>query len=112
MDASGSNKRPCVDDGSNIRLLETEKISKASSLSSDATFIKETEEAHFLDLKLREKETELNLLKKMKRMEDGFNVEEEFQKVEEQVSKAYKEKNEFKVISIDWDKMGYGSTES
>jgi len=101
-----------VDDGSNIRLLETEKISKASSLSSDATFIKETEEAHFLDLKLREKETELNLLKKMKRMEDGFNVEEEFQKVEEQVSKAYKEKNEFKVISIDWDKMGYGSTES
>ena len=101
-----------MDDGSNIRLLETEKISKASSLSSDATFIKETEEAHFLDLKLREKETELNLLKKMKRMEDGFNVEEEFQKVEEQVSKAYKEKNEFKVISIDWDKMGYGSTES
>jgi len=101
-----------VDDGSNIRLLETEKNSKASSLSSDATFIRETEEAHFLDLKLREKETELNLLKKMKRMEDGFNVEDEFQKVEEQVSKAYKEKNEFKVISIDWDKMGYGSTES
>jgi len=48
----------------------------------------------------------------MKRMKDGFNVEEEFQKVEEQVSKAYKEKNAFKVISIDWDKLGYGSTES
>jgi len=65
-----------------------------------------------LDLKLREKEAKLNLLRKMKRMKDGFNVEEEFQKVEEQVSKAYKERNEFKVISIDWDKLGYGSTQS
>jgi len=45
-------------------------------------------------------------------VQDGFNVEEEFHKVEEQVSEAYKEKNEFKVISIDWDKLGYGSTES
>ena len=65
-----------------------------------------------MDLKLHEKEAKLKLLRKMKRMKDGFNVEEEFQKVEEQVSKAYKEKNAFKVISIDWDKLGYGSTES
>jgi len=74
---NGSNKRPCVDDGSSRRLLETKKRFKGI-ISLIRCNIRETEEAHFLDLKLREKEGELNLLKKMKRMEDGFNVEEEF----------------------------------
>ena len=91
MDASGSgsgsNKRRCVDDGPNkwpsvddsptLKLYEQEKRFKAV-ISYIRSNIRETEEAHFLDLKLREKEGELNLLKKMKRMEDGFNVEEEF----------------------------------
>ena len=117
MDASGSgsgsNKRRCVDDGPNkgpsvddsptLKLYEQEKRFK-SVISYIRSNIRETAEAHLLDIKLHEKEAELKVLR------DGFNVKEEIEKVLAQVGKAYRAQRERPVSSIDWDKLGYGST--
>ena len=123
MDASGSgsgsNKRRCVDDGPNkwpsvddsptLKLYEQEKRFK-SVISYIRSNIRETAEAHLLDLKLHEKKAKLKVLRRVQRMGDGFNVGEEIEKVLEQVGKAYTEQRERPVSSIDWEKLGYGST--
>jgi len=57
-----------------------------------------------LDIKLHEKEAELKVLR------DGFNVKEEIEKVLAQVGKAYRAQRERPMSSIDWEKLGYGST--
>ena len=64
-----------------------------------------------LDIKLHEKEAELKVLWRVERMGDGFNVKEEIEKVLAQVGKAYRAQRERPVSSIDWDKLGYGSTD-
>ena len=63
-----------------------------------------------LDIKLHEKEAELKVLWRVERMGDGFNVKEEIEKVLAQVGKAYRAQRERPMSSIDWEKLGYGST--
>lgn len=116
MDASGSSsKRTRVEDGSRSRRHAVEMQEQKERFEGIISLIKhnmkETEEAHALDLTLREENAKLDLLRKMMSLKDGFNVEQEFQIVKEQARKAYEEKVAFNVTGINWDKLGFKPTE-